>query len=151
MNRCLSVQLYSLERGGGNLVVEDIFTLLLEAASERRGEHLKGFQDFYQGQNLALTVLCVPCSLDRSTGPGRGCRSCWPRGTGAARPTAGPASRNCCTQPSGFSTWCLSSPQWWPHPGAAGKCRSSISEQSDQAFRLCHTRILPRYSPSIGS
>jgi len=39
----------------------------LTTASERRGHNLKGCKDFLpasQGQNLALTVFCVPYSLD---------------------------------------------------------------------------------------
>jgi len=40
------------------------------SASERRGHNLKGFQSFSSeshGQNLALTVLYVPCSYLKTT------------------------------------------------------------------------------------
>ena len=48
--------------------------LIPHTASEQRGNTLKGFKDFHleQGQNLALTVLYVPYSLDsgsNTTGP----------------------------------------------------------------------------------
>ena len=41
------------------------------SASERRGNNSKGFNDFYlhQGQNMDLTVLCVPYSGEPSHNP----------------------------------------------------------------------------------
>ena len=50
-----------------------VFTVIGKdvAASKRRGNNFKGFETFTesQGQNLALTALSVPHSLDRSNGP----------------------------------------------------------------------------------
>ena len=59
----------------------EIYYTFASPAPERRGDNLKGFKGFHlkngssQGQDLALTVLYVPCSLDSGAARGEGALS----------------------------------------------------------------------------